>query len=113
MLKTIISDTSCFIVLSKTGQLDLHQLFGNIVTTPEIAEEFGEKLPNWVKIVAAKDIHKRHLFEIQVDKGEASAMALALETMKWYITNTKYRHTILSIVSANALPHNVCATAKY
>jgi predicted nucleic acid-binding protein len=80
MSKTIISDTSCFIVLSKTGQLDLlHRLFGNIVTTLEIAEEFGEKLPNWIEIVAAKDVHKRHLLEIQVDKGEASAMALALE----------------------------------
>ncbi|MDR3286234.1 MAG: DUF3368 domain-containing protein [Prevotellaceae bacterium] len=80
MSKTIISDTSCFIVLSKTGQLDLlHQLFGNITTTPEIVEEFGEKLPDWIEIVAAKDIHKRHLFETQVDKGEASAMALAFE----------------------------------
>jgi predicted nucleic acid-binding protein len=81
MSKTIISDTSCFIVLSKTGQLDLlYRLFGNITTTPEIAEEFGEKLPEWVEIVAAKDIQKRHLLETQVDKGEASAMALALET---------------------------------
>jgi predicted nucleic acid-binding protein len=81
MCKTIISDTSCFIVLSKTGQLDLlHKLFGSILTTPEIAEEFGEELPNWVEIVAVKDEYKHRLFETQIDKGEASAMALALET---------------------------------
>jgi len=80
MPKTIISDTSCFIVLSKIGQMELLQrLFGNIITTPEIAEEFGEILPNWVDIVSVKDKHKQQLFDIQVDKGEASAMALALE----------------------------------
>ena len=81
MYKIIISDTSCFIVLSKIGQLALlQQIFGNIVTTPEIAAEFGEALPEWVEIISVKDEHKQHLFEIQVDKGEASAMALALET---------------------------------
>ena len=80
MSKTIISDTSCFIVLSKIGQLEmLQQLFNNIVTTPEIADEFGESLPDWVEIVAVKDQYKQQLLEIQVDKGEASAMALALE----------------------------------
>ena len=81
MSKTIISDTSCFIVLSKIGQLELlQQLFGNVVTTPEIAEEFGETLPGWVEIVAVKDKYKQRLFEIQIDKGESSAMALSLET---------------------------------
>ncbi|MDR0790294.1 MAG: hypothetical protein LBO06_05830 [Bacteroidales bacterium] len=69
MNRTIISDTSCFIVLSKIGRLDLlHQLFGTITTTPEIAEEFGEPLPDWVEIVAVKDIQKLKLFETQVDK---------------------------------------------
>jgi predicted nucleic acid-binding protein len=80
MSKVVISDTSCFIVLSKIGQLDiLQQLFNSIVTTDEIANEFGETLPEWVKVVAVKDKYKQQLLEIQVDKGEASAMALALE----------------------------------
>ncbi|GHT24674.1 DUF3368 domain-containing protein [Bacteroidia bacterium] len=80
MSKTIISDTSCFIILSKIGQLEiLQQLFGTVVTTPEIANEFGENFPDWVEIVAVKDKHKQQLFEIQVDKGESSAMALSLE----------------------------------
>jgi predicted nucleic acid-binding protein len=80
MSKIIISDTSCFIILSKIGQLEiLQRLFGNVVTTPEIADEFGESLPNWVEIVATKDKYKQQLFEIQVDRGESSAMALSLE----------------------------------
>ncbi|GHT42305.1 DUF3368 domain-containing protein [Bacteroidia bacterium] len=80
MSKTIISDTSCFIILSKIEQLEiLQQLFGTIVTTPEIADEFGESLPDWVEIVAVKDKHKQQLFEVQVDRGESSAMALSLE----------------------------------
>jgi predicted nucleic acid-binding protein len=79
--KLIISDTSCFILLSKIGQFDLlQQVYAHIITTPEIAEEFGEALPDWVEIVAVTDKTKRDLLEQQVDKGEASAIALALES---------------------------------
>ena len=50
MHKIIISDTSCLIILSKIGELDLLQkLYKTIVTTLEIAEEFGEELPNWIE----------------------------------------------------------------
>jgi predicted nucleic acid-binding protein len=80
MSKTIISDTSCFIVLSKIGHLDiLQKLFNNIITTPEIAAEFGNVLPNWIELIAVKDKYKQQLLETQIDKGEASAIALALE----------------------------------
>lgn len=45
MPKAIISDTSCFIVLTNIGKLDLLQkVYGQIITTPEIAAEFGEPL---------------------------------------------------------------------
>ena len=80
MSKTIISDTSCFIILSKIGELELlQQLFGNVVTTPEIVAEFGEILPDWIEVISVQDKYKKQLFELQVDSGEASAMALALE----------------------------------
>ena len=60
MNKTIISDTSCFIVLLKIGELEiLHKLFTNIVTTPEIANEFGEVLPDWVELITVKDRQKQ------------------------------------------------------
>jgi predicted nucleic acid-binding protein len=49
MPKTIISDTSCFIILANIGELDLlHKVYGQIVTTPDIATEYGEPLPEWV-----------------------------------------------------------------
>jgi predicted nucleic acid-binding protein len=80
MPKTIISDTSCFIILSNIGELNLLQkLYGNVTTTNDIVKEFGEKLPEWVEIKDAKDKQKQQLLELQIDKGESSAIALALE----------------------------------
>lgn len=81
MPKTIISDTSCFIILSKIGELDLlNKVYGEIITTPDIASEYGEVLPNWVKIETVVDKYKQQLLEMQIDKGESSAIALAIET---------------------------------
>jgi len=38
----VIADTSCFIVLSKINELDLlSAVYGDVITTPEIAKEFG------------------------------------------------------------------------
>ncbi|WP_291083306.1 hypothetical protein [Flavobacterium sp. BFFFF1] len=80
MHKTIISDTSCFIILSKIGELGLLlRLYGQIVTTTDIAEEFGESLPDWVIIENAKDKFHQRILELQIDRGESSAIALALE----------------------------------
>ncbi len=51
MPKTIISDTSCFIILTKIGELDLlAKSYGNVITTIEVATEYGEFLPEWVEI---------------------------------------------------------------
>ena len=80
MPKTIISDTSCFIILTNIGELDLlHKIYGEIVTTIDIATEYGETLPAWVEILTVKDKYKQQLLEMQLDKGESSAIALALE----------------------------------
>jgi len=81
MHKTIISDTSCFIILTNIKELDiLHQVYGQIVTTIDIANEYGETLPDWVEIANVVDKSKQQLLEMQIDKGESSAIALALET---------------------------------
>jgi predicted nucleic acid-binding protein len=80
MPKTIISDTSCFIILTNIGELELlHKAYGEIITTIEIATEYGETLPDWVEIKKVTDTHKQQLLELQIDKGESSAIALALE----------------------------------
>lgn len=80
MHKTIISDTSCFIVLAKINELELlHKVYGQVITTPEVATEFGEVLPAWIEITSNSDKRYQQILELQLDKGEASAIALALE----------------------------------
>lgn len=80
MPKTIISDTSCFIILTNIDELELlHKVYGQIITTPDIAIEYGDTLPEWVQIISVTDKYKQQLLEMQIDKGESSALALALE----------------------------------
>ena len=80
MHKAIISDTSCLILLDKIGELEiLNKLFGTIITTTEIASEFGQPLPSWVVIKQPADKNYQSIIETSVDKGEASAIALAIE----------------------------------
>ncbi len=50
MHKTIVSDTSCFIVLDNIGELEILKLsYGNILTTQDVADEFGKGLLNGLK----------------------------------------------------------------
>ena len=80
MPKTIISDSSCLIILKKIDALYLLQkLYNTISITPDIFEEIGENLPEWVEVIDVKNKTKQQEFENFVDRGEASAMALALE----------------------------------
>jgi predicted nucleic acid-binding protein len=92
MPKTIISDTSCFIILTNIGELDLlHKVYGSIFTTVDIAIEFGEPLPDWVIIEKVADKYRQQLLEMQIDKGESSAIALALETPNSTVILDDYR----------------------
>lgn len=79
--RIVIADTSCFILLDKINALDvLYLLFNKVVTTAEIAAEFGKPLPEWVIINQVSDKQYHSILELEVDKGEASAIALALES---------------------------------
>jgi len=81
MPKVIISDTSCLIILTKIGEIDLlRQLYKTVTITQDISLEYGENLPDWFEVQQVKDHYRQQLLEMQVDKGEASAIALALET---------------------------------
>ena len=80
MQKTIISDTSCFILLEKIGELELlHKVFGEILITQEVADEYGSTLPNWISIQNPTNKKYQKILEASVDRGEASAIALAVE----------------------------------
>ncbi len=80
MPKTVVSDTSCFIALANIGELELlKELYQNLIATQQVADEFGEGLPNWIEIINPKDQQKQKMLELHIDKGEASAITLALE----------------------------------
>jgi len=80
MHNIVISDTSCIIIFHKIGELDLLQkVYDSVSTTPEVAQEFSDILPDWIKIVSVKDKKYQKFLETQVDLGEASAIALAKE----------------------------------
>ena len=76
----IISDTSCLILLGRIDELDvLHRLCEKVYITPTIQEEYGEELPDWIEIKAPENTQYRNLLEMDLDAGEASAIALSLE----------------------------------
>ena len=80
MQKTILSDTSCLILLEKIGELDLlHEVFGEILITQEIADEYGLNFPEWISVQNSTNKNYQKILEASVDKGEASAIALAVE----------------------------------
>ena len=79
MHNAIISDASCLILLDKIGELELlNKLYGTIITTEEVAMEFGNPLPSWLEIKAVNKNYQS-IIEASLDKGEASAIALAIE----------------------------------
>lgn len=80
MQRIIISDTSCLILLEKIGCLQiLNKLFGKIVVTQTIADEFGKEFPDWFEIKSPNNKTYQKILEASLDRGEASAIALALE----------------------------------
>ena len=80
MPNIVISDTSCLILFQKINQLEiLLKVYKTVITTPQIAAEFNETLPSWIKIISVKDQKYLDFLSTQVDIGEASAIALAKE----------------------------------
>jgi predicted nucleic acid-binding protein len=81
MNKIIISDTSCLIALNRIAQLDiLLRTFGKIYITKIVADEFRETLPEWIIVEKINNSDQFEQLQLIIDPGEASAIALALET---------------------------------
>jgi predicted nucleic acid-binding protein len=94
----VITDTSCLIILEKITLLPvLHQLFGFVITTPEIAMEYGSPLPDWITIIAVKDRSLQKELSTMVDKGEVSTIALAHEIENKYLITDDLEARKLSI----------------
>ena len=78
--KVIISDTACLIGLTNIGQINiLYEMFGSVFVTPEVAEEFGTMLPEWITVHAVSDVNKINVFNKFIGLGESSAIILAME----------------------------------
>jgi predicted nucleic acid-binding protein len=76
----IISDTSCLILLNKINELDLLKSMAlKVYITPTIQKEFGKELPSWIIVKHPSDNHYQKILEMDLDEGEASAIALSLE----------------------------------
>lgn len=90
MQQKVFVDTSSLILLSKINELDLLQLVYNTVYITEvIKKEFGEDLPEWIKIEAFNfDIHSRY----DLDLGEASIFSNSM----------KFKDSLLIIDDAKA-----------
>lgn len=80
MPEVVIADTSCLIVLTKIGELDvLRRLYDTVLTTPVVAAEFGRPLPEWMRLESARNARQEQELARQLDAGESSAIALGLE----------------------------------
>ncbi len=79
-------------MLSGIDELDLLQkTYGQVLTTIEVATEFGQPLPDWIEIKSPVDKSRMQILELQIDKGEASAIALAMETSQSILILDDYK----------------------
>ncbi len=77
----IISNTTCIIVLDNAGSINiLRELYGTITITEEVFQEFGKVVPDWIKVVKVKNSNYTKILEQFMDLGEASTIALNIET---------------------------------
>jgi len=80
-MPNIISNTSCLIVLDNIGMLDvLKELYGKVFITEEVSKEFGKTVPDWIEVRKVSDNKYLKLMKNFVYLGEASTIALAVET---------------------------------
>ena len=79
-MKVVIADTSCLIIYDKINKLYiLEDTFRELMVTPQVADEFGD-LPDWIHIKEVENQAKFIELARDLGKGEASSIALAIET---------------------------------
>jgi predicted nucleic acid-binding protein len=76
----IISDASPLIALFDIGELDLLlQLYNNVSITDIVRSEIHADLPHWIIVSSNYDLKQFQILKLELDAGEASAIALALQ----------------------------------
>lgn len=77
----VISDASPLIALADIGRLSLLQsMFGEVVITDVVRREVQADLPEWITVENVYDFDTYEALKQQLDPGEASAIALSMET---------------------------------
>ena len=76
----VVIDTSVLIALSRIGKLDLLRNLYTLVLAPRaVAEEYGEPLPEWIKVLDVKNKQLVRALLEYLHRGEAEAITLAIE----------------------------------
>lgn len=75
----LIVDTSGLILLNKIDELELLNMGQEVCITSTIYSEFGIALPEWIKIVEPDNQRYQKILAMDLDEGEASAIALSLD----------------------------------
>jgi len=79
-MKIIIADASCLITLENINETDLlPKLYKHILVTPEVADEVGASLPEWVDQRSSSNYTLINQLSSSLEIGEATSIALALE----------------------------------
>ena len=74
-----VSNSTCLIALERIGQLELlPRLFSHLMIPPVVGAEFGHS-HSWLEIREPQNRSLVAVLRMQVDEGEAEALALALE----------------------------------
>ncbi len=78
-MKAVV-DTSVLIALSSIDRLDiLERLFTNVLVSRAVAEEYGEPLPEWIRVYDVKNKQLVQVLLETIHRGEAETIALAIE----------------------------------
>lgn len=79
-MNIVIADASCLIALDNIHEIEvLPKLYKQIMVTPEVAQEVGNSLPQWVE--QRSSLNQALIVQLtdSLEIGEATSIALALE----------------------------------
>ncbi|RMG56353.1 MAG: DUF3368 domain-containing protein [Bacteroidetes bacterium] len=76
----VISDASPLIALVDIGRVDLlRKMYQRVLITDVVRGEIHSELPEWIEVSTDYEVQQYQLLCLELDAGEASAIALALK----------------------------------
>ncbi len=91
---SVIFDSTCLIAFERIGKLDiLNDIFTSILIPPAVKVEFGIHL-DWLKVTNLDSSTLSDLLKMTLGKGEAEAIALALQTELPLISDDKQARAV-------------------